>query len=211
MPGLAVFPLHIPAPPNFKLPPGNKVDGEVNPIELVVLCYFCSLLKPKRVFEIGTFRGRTTLGMAMNMGGGKVFTLDMLTPPDNMTDRDRNLMLPYNEIGAVYRSNNDYAPDIIQLYGDSKRFNFAPYHGQMDLIFIDGSHDFWSTLFDLYHAKQMITETGTIICHDCADWEKGVTDAVNVFWQQYDLVGIRPEGTSLACFGKGIIDTCFPH
>ena len=211
MPGVRSLPLYIPLEADFKVPDTPRVTGEVNDIELRVLCYLCSELKPKHVFEIGTFRGRTTLGLAMNMNGGKIFTLDILTSPNNIEERDRELMLPREEIGMLYRLSNNYAPDIVQLYGDSKVFNFAPYYKLMDLIFIDGSHDFWSTLFDLYHAKQMITETGTIICHDCADWEKGVTDAVNVFWQQYGLVGIRPEGTSLACFGKGIIDICFPH
>ena len=211
MPGVISSPLCIPPEADFRVPDTPRVTGEVSDTELRVLCYLCSELKPKHVFEIGTFRGRTTLGLAMNMGGGKIFTLDILTPPNNIGERDRSLMLPYEEIGAGYLSNNDYASYIVQLYGDSKAFDFAPYYKLMDLVFIDGSHDFWSTLFDLYNAKQMVTETGTIICHDCADWERGVTDAVNVFWQQYDLVGIRPEGTTLACFGKGIIDICSPH
>lgn len=210
MPGLAVLPLHLPDPPTFVLPPGEKITGEVNPIELEVICYFCNLLKPERVFEIGTFRGRTTLGIAMNMDGGKVFTLDTLIPPDNMAERDRNLMLPRDEIGAVYQLNNNYAPDIVQLFGDSRHFNFAPWHGLVDFIFIDGSHDFWSVLFDLYHAKQMVTKTGTIICHDYGPWEKGVQDAVSVFWQQYQLTGVHILETSLACFGEDIIKTCFP-
>ena len=82
MPGIAVFPLCLPDPSTFKIPPGEKVKGEINPIELAVICYLCNALEPKRIFEIGTFRGRTTLGMAMNMDGGEIFTLDMLAPPN---------------------------------------------------------------------------------------------------------------------------------
>jgi len=214
MPGLAVLPLNIPPDTGFRTVTIPKVEGEINDVELKVLCYLCHLLKPKRVFEIGTFRGRTTLALAMSMDGGEegqLFTLDVLAAPAEMTERDESLMLPYDEIGAVYRGVDGYSTEIFQLFGDSKRYNFAPYHDSIDFIFIDGSHDFWSTLFDLYNAKKMITGRGTIICHDYGPWEKGVTDAVSVFWQQYQLTGVHIQQTSLVCFGKDIIDICFPH
>lgn len=214
MPGISSFPLHLPTPPTYRLPPGKKIAGEVNPIELEVICHFCTLLKPRRIFEIGTFRGRTTLGMAMNMDedeDSRVFTLDLLTPFASMEARDRLLMLDREEIGAIYRTFSDYPGKIVQLFGNSKRFNFAPYHGMMDLVFVDGSHDFWSVVFDLYNAKQMVTEAGTIICHDYAPWEKGVQDAASVFCWQYNLTGVHIEGTALVGFGKNIIDICFPN
>src|SRR5262245_63764941 len=56
---------------------GTRLD------ELLVLGAVTSVLKPRRVFEIGTFMGRTTSVFVLNApAGAEVITLDL--PPDQV-------------------------------------------------------------------------------------------------------------------------------
>src|SRR3712207_5275930 len=46
--------------------------------DLVSLCLICRILKPRTIFEIGTFRGYTALHFALNTpDDARVYTLDL--------------------------------------------------------------------------------------------------------------------------------------
>jgi hypothetical protein len=46
-----------------------------------------------------------------------------------------------SETGCEYQG-SDVEPKIVQLFEDSRTFDFTPYHGKMDLVHIDGAHDY---------------------------------------------------------------------
>ena len=75
----------------------------------------------KTVFELGTFRGLTTEKLAKHLKGKKgiIYTLDI----------------------EDYCNSKKFDDNVIRLFGDSKRFNFSPYHDKIDMFFIDGHHD----------------------------------------------------------------------
>src|SRR5215831_19609127 len=55
-------------------------DGTQSLFQLFIINSLCSLFRPLRLFEFGTFRGRTTLNLAANSpDGATVFTLDLPT------------------------------------------------------------------------------------------------------------------------------------
>jgi hypothetical protein len=58
---------------------------------------------------------------------------------------------------------------ITQLLGDSATFDYGPYRGQMDLVFIDGAHS--------YDYVRRDTDTALSLLRN----EKGV-----IFWHDYD-------------------------
>jgi predicted O-methyltransferase YrrM len=147
--------------------PLREVGGNVWVNELVVLAGICRWLKPKEVFEIGTFNGRTTVNLAASCPADTiVHTLDI--PHDHpqfaQVEGEERFQLRQNA-GALYR-NSPYAPKIHQLWADSAEFDEHPLHGQIDLAFIDGSHSYDYVKNDTEKVMRMMAPHGIILWHD---------------------------------------------
>jgi predicted O-methyltransferase YrrM len=123
-----------------------------------------------RAFEIGTFDGRSTRAMAMNLAkDGRLHTLNLPPGQDHNTAGVRNVDSALNtKVVSGFRFlGTPEAQRIVQLFGDSAAFDFGPYEGQMDLVFIDGSHAFEYVKNDTEAAKRMIKASGGwIVWHD---------------------------------------------
>jgi predicted O-methyltransferase YrrM len=114
--------------------------------ELAALAVITRCVCARRIFEIGTFRGQATLTFAQNCpDDGVVFTLD-LRPAERArfaagtNGADANI-ISNSEPGAAYRGKPG-VDKITQLWGDSTHFDFRPYTGTIDLMFIDGAHHY---------------------------------------------------------------------
>lgn len=135
-------------------------------LELVTIGGLCQHLRPKRIFEIGTYTGSTTLVMAMNAPKDcQIFTMDL--PPTELP------AVPSNSKGgdSQFRPGSaflgtPYASRIQQILGDSTTFDFSPYHGKMDLILIDGNHSYPFASSDSKNALKMLAPGGVIIWDD---------------------------------------------
>ncbi|CAN5142706.1 hypothetical protein BH23GEM2_BH23GEM2_23440 [soil metagenome] len=154
-------------------------DGNVTLRELVVLNRIVASRKPKRLFEIGTFDFRTTVNLAANAPQGNVLTLDL--PPDHPS------ALPIEEHDAKYVGRGpglartaaaDERARITALHGDSASFDFAPYHGAMDFVFVDGAHSYEYVHHDSATALRIAASGAVIVWHDYGAWP-GVTEALN--------------------------------
>jgi hypothetical protein len=72
----------------------GRKSGDVQEMDLLALCTITASHRPKRIFEIGTFRGRSTLCLALNADPeGKVFTLDL---PQSFGGKDSSGFGPYS-------------------------------------------------------------------------------------------------------------------
>lgn len=145
----------------------RRGDWNVRLDEEILLGLIVQTLQARRIFEIGTYNGRTTRRLAEDAGeGSQVFTLD-LTPDqvDRLNGSFRGV-----QIGEAYRGTPaDYR--ITQLYGDSITFDFSPYRGTMDLVFVDGAHDYPHGLADTRNALTMVRLGGMVLWHDFTpDW-----------------------------------------
>ncbi len=155
--------------------------------------------KPRRIFEIGTFNGNTTLQMAVNSGNDcQIFTLHY--DPAKLETPDSKFKLAEGDkkyIGnqeMVFRS-TPYENKINLLFGDSAQFDFYPYYGRMDFVFIDGSHAYDYVRNDTEQAFRMLGEKGVIIWDDYdASWPD-VIRYLNELAQQKEICWIN--GTSL--------------
>lgn len=140
---------------------GEQVDW------LGYLAMIASIVQPSTVFEIGTFRGRSALNFALNSPAeAKVYTLDL--PPEErerlggeISSEDARL-IRINEVGADYRGTPE-AQKIVQLWGSSTRFDFSPWFGKVDLIFIDGAHHYEAVVSDTENALKMLRPGGVIL------------------------------------------------
>jgi predicted O-methyltransferase YrrM len=158
--------------------------GNVSLTELAVIAAICARRGPATIFEIGTFDGRTTLNLAENSPpGAKIYTLDL--PASQIDATAHTLALGEDAFvrkaasGARFTS-SAHAARITQLYGDSATFDFLPYRGGIDLIFVDASHAYEYVLADSRTALNLIRPGGFILWHDygTGDWP-GVNRALN--------------------------------
>lgn len=150
-------------------------DGIATPVdELAYLALVTQNLQPKKIFEIGTFRGRTALNFALNSPAHcRVYTLDLppggrdkLSPKVNEADA---AIIRASETGMYYRGKPEESK-IEQLYGDSMQFDFTPFASSMDLVFVDGAHHYESVLSDTRNALKMVVEGGCVLWHDFANY-----------------------------------------
>ena len=152
--------------------PGRGVSNKLD--ELAYLALITKIVTPNRIFEIGTFRGRTALNFALNSPGDCiVYTLDL--PPDERNEQiSKSYEIDANIIragvtGADYQG-KDVEKKIKQLYGNSLKFDFSPYFGKIDLVFVDGAHHYEAVKSDTAHALKMVRPGGVIIWHDFANY-----------------------------------------
>jgi hypothetical protein len=182
----------------------ESVDGNVTDRELVVICRMVRNLEPAIMFEFGTFDGRTTLNMAVNSRrDAVVYTLDLprssIESASSPIHRDEMRYADKPESGDRFRG-TAAENRIVQLYGDSGTFDFTPYRGDVDLVFVDGSHTFDYVVNDSLRALQMLRLSGgTILWHDYGRWD-GVTAALNQLRRKHSSFADlrRITGTTLA-------------
>ena len=189
----------------------DAVDGNISVFELMMIASLIQTLQPTRLFEIGTFDGRTALNLAANsLPGATVFTLDL--PPDSAN----STLLPLDRLDANYIANRpngsrfagtEYEKKIVRLWGDSATFDISPFVGTMDLLFVDGAHSYQYALQDSATALRLLRkDRGVILWHDYARrcWP-GVTQALNELFARGGVYrGLRRiEGTSLVCLAFG--------
>lgn len=129
--------------------------GSISDLETNFICKIAIGMKAKNIFEIGTYLGKTAVNLAYNTEKDvKIFTLDL-------PQKDREFM-----VGKYIKEHREVSNKIIQLFEDSKNFDFSPYFNKIDLMFIDGNHIYEYVLNDGKKALKCVRKGGFIIWHD---------------------------------------------
>jgi len=152
--------------------------------EVVSIIYLLKKINPKKVFELGTFNGLTTLNMAINTAADAVvYTIDL---PQAMIG-DVKLQLEMSdknyirkaESGRLFKGKS-YAKKIVQLFGDTAQYDFSQFYGTIDMVFIDASHSYEYVKNDSLIALKLLRgKKGLILWHDYGGSWDGVTKALN--------------------------------
>lgn len=182
--------------PGFRDPSTSITLHELNAILMGLL-----QTDARRVLEIGTFDGNTTLNMAANLPeDGQVVTIDLPVEGDtdyalelkdsglrNVTDRQR--------VGEQFLE-DPLKARIQQVYGDSAKVDFDALGGPFDFAFIDGCHDYEYVKSDTENVLGVMRKGGIVMWHDYAFMES-VSEAVDEFrWRVDELCAIQ--GSRLA-------------
>jgi predicted O-methyltransferase YrrM len=138
--------------------------------DIVSLCTLASILKPKTVFEIGTLHGYTAYHFAMNSPDDcTVYSLD-LPKEAPVAPSLRTTVVDDAHIGMKYVeycfSGKEEEKKIKLLFGDSARYDYAPFADKVDLFFIDGAHSYEYVRSDTLNALQCVRPGGVIAWHD---------------------------------------------
>jgi predicted O-methyltransferase YrrM len=177
----------------------RSLDTSLSPHEALALAAIGKFTRPRRILEIGTFDGNTTLNLAANSPPDAVITTVDL-PPDwtgTLTYQVPGLLENFTgpaSATAQFR-NTGYAAKIRQVYGDSAAIDWTILGGPFDLIFIDGSHYYEYVKSDTQNALGCLTPGGLVVWHDYGMIED-VSRAVDEVASAMRVFAIR--GTRLA-------------
>ncbi|MGH9346591.1 MAG: class I SAM-dependent methyltransferase [Vicinamibacterales bacterium] len=180
--------------------PAHLHDGGGTRLEeLVYLAAATRVLQPRKIFEIGTFKGRTTTVFALNAPEAEIVTLDL--PPggtagagyigsDAELVRRRNLAEFISEYGVHDRCR--------QVLADSIHFDPRPHAGTVELAFIDGAHTYAYVKNDTEKAAVMMAPRGLVFWHDYGGKGqfRGITDYLHELHERFPVYRIF--GTTLA-------------
>ena len=177
----------------------RSLDTSLSPHEALALAAIGKFTSPRRILEIGTFDGNTTLNLAANSPPDAVITTVDL-PPDwkgTLTYQVPGLLENFTgpaSAAAQFRDTG-YATKIRQIYGDSAAIDWTRLGGPFDLIFIDGSHYYEYVKSDTQNALGCLTAGGLVVWHDYGMIED-VSRAVDEVASAMRVFAIR--GTRLA-------------
>jgi predicted O-methyltransferase YrrM len=170
--------------------------------ELATLAAICARARPRRIFEIGTYTGLSTLVMAMNApADAEIHTLDLA--PAARQDYARRLGLgdfPEYPVGAHFAA-HPAGRRIHQLFGDARELDPAPFRAGLDLVLIDANHTYDFVRVDSEHALAMLRPGGLIVWDDYV-WTERAPECAGVTRYVNELAVTRPvrriAGTRLA-------------
>lgn len=167
------------------------------PSEVMTLAAMVRFLQPRRVLQIGTFEGNTTLQLAANSpSDARVVTVDL------PSDWDGEYARPVSAIDAnttpgsrgSQLRNSGLERKVRQIFEDSAKLDWKGI-GPFDFILIDGCHTYDYVVSDTRQALEVISPGGVIVWHDYGMLED-VSRAVD---ETSKTMAVRAiEGTRLA-------------
>lgn len=178
-----------------------RVPGGTSDTEAWILA---ALAREARVmFEFGTGTGKTAYLWAINQpADGTVTTLTLAPeqladyqPASGDEDRATDYARRESAFTRFLYSGTEAEAKITQLFGDSKRFDPAPWLGRCDVVFVDGSHAESYVRSDSASALAMVRPGGLVLWHDYGSEAKGVFRVLNALSRELPLVHLQ--GTTL--------------
>jgi hypothetical protein len=182
------------------------VEGYLDDPQRLVIAGLAGGLGCRTFFEIGTNRGRTTWTVARTNPGIELFTLDVApagTPGATAFDLaadDTEFFRPEEACGEAFHDTPE-AGRITQLWGDSATFDFSPYAGAIDLVYVDGAHTYEYVKSDTANALSMLGPRGTIIWDDYSSGP-GVYEYVNEVAATLDRPVYHVFGTRMTVYSR---------
>lgn len=170
----------------------NEASHHENHMDMMFVVAAAKHRNARRIFEFGTYMGRTTVGLASIDADVTVTTLNLSPSEDTRYG-------PY--IGRLIKD-SPYRDRITQVFSDSKKFDTAPYAKSMDYIFIDADHSYDAVKNDTEKSLEMLAPGGMIIWHDYAPKSPGVYGYLQELSLQRPLFRIK--NTCLVLYIDGV-------
>jgi predicted O-methyltransferase YrrM len=187
----------------FKVSRPPDWGGSMTITEISSICHIVAARHPRKVLEIGSFRGLTTLNIAMNAPEAEIHTLDL--PPNfdpaetKFVNNDASVI---RSRGFCYYEGREEAARIHRHYGDTATFNYKEIGGGVDFCLIDAAHSYDYVRNDTARSLSLMTDDGLMLWHDYGrnDFMADPEDAWGVTQFLHEIadtgVGIL-QGTSL--------------
>lgn len=163
------------------LPPARYLGGKGSQTleGTVFIASLARALQARTVLEIGTFKGVTAWTLARNIPeGGVVHTLDL--PYDSRASLELSELDEANRRQPPERLFEKLPPTnhVEQHWGDSATFDFSPFVGRCDFVYVDGAHTRAYVQRDTATALKLIADEGAVVWDDYWRQEPGVRDVL---------------------------------
>lgn len=175
----------------------NEASHHPNHMDMMFVVGIAKYRNAKKIFEFGTYLGRTTCGFASISDDVEVYTLNLPPTADPLYG-------PY--IGNFIKKSSRQH-QIKQIFCDSKSLLTESYSNLMDYIFIDADHTYDSVKNDTEKAFEMLAPGGIIIWHDFAPKSPGVYQFLYELSRQRSLFRIK--NTCLVLYIDGLDESEF--
>ncbi len=130
------------------------------PTDIALLKKLCESKNDCTYFEIGTWRGESVRNVSEV--SKECFTL-------NLSNQEMIEIFGSEEYASAHFFFSKGIENVTQLYGDSKKFDFAALNKKFDVVFIDGNHHHDYIKSDTQNVFQFLTDDNTIVVwHDYA-------------------------------------------
>lgn len=147
--------------------PAHHAGGGMSFVELVILARVTKALKPRTIFEVGSYNGLTTAVFVLNSAeDAQIVTLDL--PPGAGGDQ-ASLTSDKELVASRHPASVPQALGLrryTQLLCDSMAFDPSPYLNSVDLGLIDGAHDMAHVQNDTLKVSRMMSDCGIVFWHD---------------------------------------------
>lgn len=172
--------------------------GGTDAREILVLAAATRLVRPRRIFEIGTYNGRTTAVFILNAPSNcEVYTLDL--PPQSRASQSylsTDVELVETRRTETFLQRAGLGPRYRQIYCDSMRFDPEQYRDSVELGFIDGAHALEFVKNDTEKMAIMMAQRGLVFWHDYGG--RGEFRPLARYLESLEIEMYRVPGTSLA-------------
>jgi hypothetical protein len=194
---------------NFYADPSFKIAGQTTDYEAWILS--CLAKSSKNIFEFGTCSGKTTTLFALNSPpNSKVYTVT-LNPKSlpNLSiggNQDSKVALKNAVKETIYDqfifTKMSIKNKINLIFQDSTKLNIDKFKNLMDLIFIDGGHNYSCIKNDTEKAFKMIKKQGYIFWHDYKVYKNSCKDVVKYIHEISDKKKIFHIKNTSLCYYK---------
>lgn len=161
-------------------------------LERAILASLLKLVKPRNVFEFGTYLGESALILAANTDAS-IYSIDLdenrlqgaLTKFDEF--ELANVKRRFSD-GLVFQG-TQYEHRIKTLIGDSTIYDFSPFYQQIDFVLIDGGHHIDVVESDTHQAFKMLSadHPACIVWHDYGNPNYEITGYLDDLSHQFEL------------------------
>lgn len=153
---------------------------------LIFLCHLAARA-PGPVVEFGTFDGRTTVNLALNLAAGQVITIDagLQDAQSNADSREYGAFQP----GACFlTAERSIRERIVFIRSDSRDVDMSEYFGRASLVLVDGGHGRDVVENDTRLALRLARGGGVVVWDDYTPYWPGVKGALDELASRVPLV-----------------------
>jgi len=148
-------------PPLWAAPGSQSYSG------LAFLVELGRFVGARQVFEIGTYNGATAWCLARNLPQAEIHTLDLPLEQDpalayGVSDASNRRSFEQRAYEALPLGGGR----VVQHWGDSATFDFSPWLGAVDLVYVDGAHSHDYVRTDSATALELVRDSGAVVWDD---------------------------------------------
>lgn len=141
-----------------RVSPYAFLEGGSTTIDLALLKALARGYKACRYFEIGAWRGESVANVATV--ASECISLSLSDDEMRAGGWDER----YITTAKVF---SRHLPNVVHVGHDSRTFDYTPYVGACDLVFVDGDHSYDAVRSDTAHAFRLLRdERAIIVWHD---------------------------------------------